>query len=61
MQTQLQNIKLKKVVVKEENKDKNLGGTGKNFLQNALSAAIKNRRQNLHDCFSEIWPNRYKT
>ena len=48
MQTQLQNIKLKKVVVKEENKDKNLGGTGKNFLQNALSAAIKNRRQNLH-------------
>ena len=47
MQTQLQNIKLKKVV-KEENKDKNLGGTGKNFLQNALSAAIKNRRQNLH-------------
>jgi hypothetical protein len=47
VQTQLQNIKLKKVT-KEENKDKNLGGTGKNFLQNALSAAIKNRRQNLH-------------
>ena len=47
VQTQLQNIKLKKVT-KEENKDKNLGGTGKNFLQNALSEAIKNRRQNLH-------------
>ena len=47
VQTQLQNIKLKKVT-KEENKDKNLGGTGKNFLQNALSEAIKNIRQNIH-------------
>ena len=33
---------------KEENKDKNMGDTGKNFLQNALSTAIKNRRNNLH-------------
>ena len=46
--TQLQNIKLKKIAPKEENKDVNLGGAGKNFLQDALSKAIKNRRQNLH-------------
>ena len=48
--TQLQNIKLKKVVKdeKKENKDKNFQGTGKNFLQNALSTAIQNRRKNLH-------------
>jgi len=47
---QLQNIKLKKVVKdeKKENKDKNFQGTGKNFLQNALSTAIQNRRKNLH-------------
>ena len=50
VQTQLQNIKLKKVVKeeKQEKKDNNIGGDGKNFLQNALSQAIKNRRNNLH-------------
>ena len=48
-EAQLKNVVLKKVVVKkEENKDKNIGGEGKNFLQNALSTAIRNRRQNLH-------------
>ena len=48
--TQLQNIKLKKIVKEEkkENKDKNFHGDGKNFLQNALSTAIQNRRKNLH-------------
>jgi hypothetical protein len=25
-----------------------MGGEGKNFLQNALSTAIRNRRNNLH-------------
>ena len=45
---ELQNVILKPVVVKEENKDKNIGGEGKNFLQEALSTAIRNRRQNLH-------------
>ena len=44
--TQIQNIKLKKVV-KEEKKDNNIGGYT-NFLQNALSTAIRNRRNNLH-------------
>jgi len=44
----LQKVVLKKVVKKEENKDKNIGGEGKNFLQNALSTAIRNRRQKLH-------------
>ena len=48
--TQLQNMKLKKVVKeeKQEKKDNNMGGEGKNFLQNALSTAIRNRRNNLH-------------
>ena len=46
-QTLLTNVKLKKVV-KEENKDKNIAGNNKNFLQNALSIAIQNRRNNLH-------------
>ena len=48
MAKQLQGVKLKKVVVAEKAADKNIQGTGKNFLQNALSAAIKNRRNNLH-------------
>ena len=50
--TQLKNIKLKKVETKDTtNQTVNLGGAGKNFLQDALSKAIKNRRQNLrmHD------------
>ena len=55
--TELKNMKLKKVNLKDANKtnkdakDVNLGGAGKNFLQDALSKAIKNRRQNLrmHD------------
>ena len=47
-EAQLQKVVLKKVVKKEENKDKNIGGEGKNFLQNALSTAIRNRRQKLH-------------
>ena len=46
-QTLLQNVKLTKVK-KEENKDKNIAGNNKNFLQNALSIAIQNRRNNLH-------------
>ena len=51
--TQLKNIQLKKVgaqkVAKEpENKDKDIAGNGKNYLQNALSTAIMNRRKNLH-------------
>ena len=47
--SQLQNMKLKKVVIeeKQEKKDNNIGGDT-NFLQNALSTAIKNRRNNLH-------------
>ena len=48
MAKQLQAVKLKKVVVAEKAADKNIQGTGKNFLQNALSTAIKNRRNNLH-------------
>jgi hypothetical protein len=42
-------MKLKKVVKeeKQEKKDKNIGGDT-NFLQNALSTAIRNRRNNLH-------------
>ena len=46
---QIQNMKLKKVVKeeKQEKKDKNIGGDT-NFLQNALSTAIRNRRNNLH-------------
>ena len=47
-QTLLQNVKLTKVVKKEENKEKNIAGNNKNFLQNALSIAIQNRRNNLH-------------
>ena len=40
-----QSIKLKKVVIKENTgNDKMIQGASKNFLQNALSAAIKNRR-----------------
>lgn len=53
--TELKNMKLKKVVKEEKtektenkDKDKNMGGNGKNFLQNALSTAIMNRRKNLH-------------
>ena len=34
--------------LKQEKQDKNIQGNGKNFLQNALSTAIKNRRMNLH-------------
>ena len=43
-------MKLKKVVKeeKQEKKDNNMGGEGKNFLQNTLSTAIRNRRNNLH-------------
>ena len=44
VQTQIENMKLKKVVVKEEI----IGDTGKNILQTALSIAIKNRRAYLH-------------
>ena len=48
-ETQLKNVVLKKVVVKkEENKDKNIGGKDQNFLQNALSTAINQRRKYLH-------------
>jgi hypothetical protein len=47
-QTLLQNVKLTKVVKKEENKDKNIAGNNKNFLQDALSMAIQARRNNLH-------------
>ena len=45
---QIQNMKLKKVVKeeKQEKKDNNIGGDT-NFLQNALSTAIRNRRNNL--------------
>ena len=42
---------LKKVEKKEENSGANdivIQGQNKNFLQNALSQAIKNRRNNLH-------------
>ena len=48
--TQLKNMKLKKVVKeeKQEKKDNNMGGEGKNFLQNTLSTHIRNRRNNLH-------------
>ena len=49
--TQLQNMKLKKVVkpAKEEKpQTKNIQGNAQNFLQNALSTAIMNRRKNLH-------------
>ena len=46
-EAQLKNVVLKKVTKKEENKDKNIGGESKNFLQNALSTDIKNRRANL--------------
>ena len=47
--TQLQNMKLKKVVKeeKQEKKDNNIG-SDTNFLQNALFTAIRNRRKNLH-------------
>ena len=47
-QAGLKKVTAKKETKKEENKDKNMGGAGKNFLQNALSTAIKNRRMNLH-------------
>ena len=43
----IKNVKLKKVE-KEENKDKNIAGNNKNFLQDALSMAIQARRNNLH-------------
>ena len=49
---ELRAIKLKKVEEKPaENKDKNIQGNGKNFLQNALSTALINRREALrmHD------------
>ena len=50
--TELRNVKLKKVIQEPEkpaeNKDKNIQGDGKNFLQNALSTAIMNRRKNIH-------------
>ena len=49
-QKQLTNIQLKKPpkVEKQEPKEKNIQGNSKNFLQNALSTAIANRRKNLH-------------
>ena len=53
--TELKNFQFKKVGAqkvakeeKQENKDKDIAGNGKNFLQNALSTAIMNRRKNLH-------------
>ena len=51
--TQIKNLQLKKPKLtpkeeKQEKQDKNIQGNGKNFLQNALSTAIKNRRMNLH-------------
>ena len=50
MAKQLAGVKLKKVVVQENNtaNDKMIQGSSKNFLQNALSTAIRNRRNNLH-------------
>ena len=49
MERELANIKLKKVVKEQPSAtDKMIQGTGKNFLQNALSTAIRNRRNNLH-------------
>ena len=46
--TQLSNMKLKKVVKEEKPQTKNIQGNAQNFLQNALSTAIMNRRKNLH-------------
>ncbi len=50
MEKELASIKLKKVEAPAAN-DKMIQGTGKNFLQNALSTAINIRRKNLrlHD------------
>ena len=47
MEEQLTQVKLKKVE-KTQQTDKMIQGSGKNFLQNALSTAIRNRRNNLH-------------
>ena len=46
--TQIQNMKLKKVVKEEKPQTKNIQANDQNFLQNALSTAIQNRRKNLH-------------
>lgn len=49
MAKEIANFKFKKVVVKENtSNDKMIQGSCKNFLQNALSTAIRNRRNNLH-------------
>ena len=50
MEKELSRIKLKKVDKDQQpsGADKMIQGTGKNFLQNALSTAIRNRRNNLH-------------
>ena len=45
MEEEMGKIKLKKV---EKTTDKMIQGSGKNFLQNALSTAIRIRRNNLH-------------
>ena len=51
MEQQLANVKLKKVEKREEPKTEinpRMQENDKNFLQNALSNAIKIRRKNLH-------------
>lgn len=47
MEEEIGTIVLKKVE-KTPQTDKMIQGSGKNFLQNALSTAIRNRRNNLH-------------
>ena len=48
LEKELASIKLKKVAKEPVAADKMIQGSGKNFLQNALSTAIRNRRNNLH-------------
>ena len=50
MEKELQKVKLKKIEKKPEPAgfDKMMQGSDKNFLQNALSNAIRIRRNNLH-------------
>ena len=50
MERELAKVKLKKVVKEEKPAgfDKMMQGSDKNFLQNALSNAIRMRRNNLH-------------
>ena len=45
MEEQIGKVKLKKV---EKTANKMIQGSGKNFLQDALSTAIRIRRNNLH-------------